>query len=167
MGDRRYWFGAAAIVAALLGLLAVQPDGRRTPAGTAPAAAARIVELPEAAAPDVATVELAPRERAASATALAAKFESERPDPVAGPRAAAAVMAALAPLVEGGRATVELDCRQTACRATVTARAAAERPGVVAAMTAALHAAGHETLLARADGSTATLFIGVRTPQTP
>ena len=165
MGDKRYWLGAAAIVAALLALLAVRPDGARTP-GTPPAAAARIVELPAADAPDVATVELAPRERRESATELTARFESERVDPVAGPRTAAAVEHVLAPLVESGRATVELECRQTVCRATVSARAAAERPTVVAAATSALHAAGHETLLARADGPAATLFIGVRTPRT-
>lgn len=167
MGDKRYWLGAAVIVAALLGLLAVQPDAARAPTGTAPAAAARIVELPAADAPDVATVELSPRERTESATALAARFAAERADPTANPHAAAEVTRALAPLIDAGRATLELECRQTVCRATLAARSAAERPTVVAAATTALHAAGYETLLARADGPAASLFIGVRTPQTP
>lgn len=166
MGDKRYWLGAAAIVATLLALLAVRPDAARAPGGAPAAADARIVELPAADAPDVATVELAPRERAESATALAARFGSERPDAAAGARIAAAVTRALAPLVDAGRATVALECRQTACRAILAARGAAERPTVVAAAVAALHSAGYETLLAHADGPSATLFIGVRTPRT-
>ena len=167
MGDKRYWLAAAVIVTALLALLAIQPDAARAPVGVTSTGSASIVELPAAATPEVATVELEPRARAESATALAVRFAAERADPEAGARAAAAVMHALAPLVESGRATVALECRQTVCRAALSARGAAERPTVVATATAALQAAGHETLLARADGPDATLFIGARTPQSP
>lgn len=167
MGDKRYWLAATVVVVVLLWLLSLDRDGARAPTGGGPAVPARIVELPKADAPAVATVELAPRARAESATALATRFTAEQADPDVAADAAAGIRRALAPVLDADRVRLTLECRQTVCRARLEAAVAAERPGVIASATTALHDAGHQTLLAHADGRSATLFIGVRTPRTP
>lgn len=166
MMDKKYWLLAIAIVLGALALLAYQPAAERE-RGPGSAVAPGIVDLPAVDAPGIATVELQARDVAESATLMTTRFEQERRDAVWADRAAADIEQRLAAVMSDGASIEQLECRSTVCRIELRAATAAARPEWVAAATAALQHAGHETLLERADGTNATLVIGVRTPQTP
>lgn len=165
--DKRYWLIAVAIVVGLLALLAYQPkaERERTPGG---AAAPRIVDLPAVEAPAVATVELQARDATESATALTARFERERRNAAWAERASAEIERSLAAVLDAtGASITRLECRTSVCRTELAAATETSRPELVAAVTAALQRDGHETVLERADGTAATLVIGVRRLRTP
>ncbi|MEX0900187.1 MAG: hypothetical protein WD081_05800 [Gammaproteobacteria bacterium] len=165
--DKRNWLIAAVIVFGALAFLAYQPaaERERAPGGLD---APGIVDLPAVDAPAVATVELQPRDLEESATALVTRFERERRDAAWAERAGAEIEQSLAAIIGGSDARItKLDCRTSVCRIQLQAPKAAARPELVAAATAALQRAGHETLLEHADGTSASLVIGVRTPQMP
>lgn len=162
--DKKYWLIATAIVIGALALLTYPPtvERERVPGDTA---APGIVDLPAVDAPPIATVELEARDAADSATELTTQFERERRDAAWADWAAAEIERSLAAI--GGATIARSECRSTVCRIELQATTPAARPALVAAATAALQRDGHETLLERADGMTATFVIGVRTPQTP
>lgn len=165
--DKKYWMTAVAIVVGILALLAYQPEvaRERTPNGVV---APGIVDLPAVEAPAVATVELQARDATESATALTTRFERERRNAAWAEQAAAEIGRSLAAVLDATEASItRLECRASVCRIDLGAATAASRPELVAAVTAALQRDGHETVLERADGTAATLVIGVRTPQTP
>ena len=164
--DKKYWLIAVAIVLGALAMLAYQPaaDRDRAPGDLA---APGIVDLPAVDAPAVATGELQARESGESATALTTRFERERRVAAWAEQASAEIQRALRPVLGDTASIGALDCRASVCRAELRAANAGARPDLVAAATAALQRAGHETLLERAEGTVATLVIGVRIPQTP
>lgn len=164
--DKRYWLVAAAIVLGALALLAYQPTSERTQAPGSTAAPG-IVDLPAVDEPAVATVELQARDAVESATALTTRFERERRDAAWADAAATEIKRSLAGVLGDGATIAQLDCRSSVCRIELQAASTVSRPDLVAAATAALQRDGHETLLEGADKTTATLVIGVRTPQTP
>ncbi len=165
--DKKYWLIATAIVLGLMVVLVYQPASERERAPGS-RAAPDIVDLPAVDAPAIATVELQAREATESATALTTRFERERHDPAWAERATAEINRSLATVIDGSEVTIaQLACRTTVCRLELQAPTAAARPELVAAATAALQRDGHETLLERADGTSATLVIGVQTRRMP
>ena len=164
--DKRYWLIAVVIVLGALALLAYQPDPKPTQA-PGDTTTAGIVDLPAVDAPPIATVELEARDAAESATALTTRFERERRDSAWAERAAAEIERRLAAVLGDAASIAHSECRASVCRVELRAATAAARPQLVADATAALQAAGYDTLLERAERTTATLVIGVRTPQTP
>ncbi len=164
--DKKYWLIAIAIVVGALAMLAYQPAAKHERVPGEPATPG-IVDLPAVDAPAVATVELQGRNAGESATALTTRFEREHHDAAWAERATAEIERSLQAVVNEDATIAQLMCRSTVCRIELSAPTAAARPDLVAAATAALQRDGHETLLERADDTTATLVIGVRTPQTP
>ena len=164
--DKKYWLVAVAIVFGALALLVYQPTSKRERA-PGDLAAPGIVDLPAVDAPAVATVELQARAATESATALTTRFERERRDAAWAELAAAEIEQSLAGVLGDAASIAQLECRASVCRIELRAATAASRPELVATATTALQRAGHETLLERADGTSATLVIGVRIPQTP
>jgi hypothetical protein len=156
--DARYWVTATLIVAGILVFLAWDPKAS-TDRDDATPARATVTELEEDAAHvPIATVELDPgitRDSGAGAgSSLIARFESETRDPAWATVAEARVRAML-----GEVTPIQIECRRTACRLTVSFTTMADRPAGVADLLAQLQDKGVPALLESVEDDRAVLLV--------